>query len=126
MNNAKPTTFGLTYGYNGNDAPGAELNFGMGGAYLQDEWYVKENFRITAGLRLDLPMYFDQMTGNSAILAKSFSDVGDTLTSKRNIDVSQWPAAKVLPSPRLGFRWDVFNDRSLVLNGGLLDMYYQI
>ncbi|MFZ4724570.1 MAG: TonB-dependent receptor [Paludibacter sp.] len=118
MQNKKPLAYGLTYGYNGNDAPGAELNFGMGGAYVQDEWYITDNLRITGGLRLDLPMYFDKMSGNSAILTKSFSDIGDTLTNKRIIDVSKWPASKVLFSPRLGFKWDVNNDRSLVLNGG--------
>lgn len=109
--NAAPTAYGLTYGYNGNDAPGAELNFGMGGLYAQDEWYVNDGLRLTYGLRLDMPMYLDNMTGNSAINALTFAD-------GRKIDVSQWPATKVLLSPRVGFRWDVKNDRSIVVNGG--------
>ena len=108
---AKPAYYGLTYGYNGNDAPGAKLNFGMGGLYAQDEWYVNDGLRLTYGLRLDMPMYLDNMTGNSAINALTFAD-------GRKIDVAQWPATKVLLSPRVGFRWDVHNDRSIVINGG--------
>jgi len=110
-NNAKPTIYGLTYGYNGNDAPGAELNFGMGGLYAQDEWYVNDGLRLTYGLRLDLPMYFDKMSGNPGIDALTFAD-------NRKIDVSKWPTASILLSPRVGFRWDVMNDRSIVVNGG--------
>lgn len=122
MTNKAPIAYGLTYGYNNNDAPGAELNFGMGGVYAQDEWYLTENFRLTAGIRFDLPMYFDKMTGNPAIAALKFSDNGNTDVTtggiERTIDVSKWPTNKVLYSPRLGFRWDVFNNRSLIVNGG--------
>jgi hypothetical protein len=111
MNDAAPTTFGLTYGYNGQEAPGAELAFGMGGVYGQDEWSVSDVFRLTYGLRLDLPFYLNDLSGNSAIKELTFAD-------NRRIDVSQWPSAKVLLSPRLGFRWDVKNDRSVIITGG--------
>jgi hypothetical protein len=111
MNNAKPTAYSLTYGYNGNDAPGADLNFGLGGVYAQDEWYINDGLRLTYGLRLDIPMYLDNMTANPAISALTFAD-------NRKINVAQWPSTKVLLSPRLGFRWDVLNDRSIVVNGG--------
>lgn len=118
-NNAKPTAYGLTYGYGGNDAPGAELNFGMAGLYGQDEWYMNENFRLTYGLRLDMPMYFDKMAGNPAILGDGTATYpGLVFADERRIDVSQWPTSKLLLSPRVGFRWDVNGDKSLVLNGG--------
>ncbi len=111
IQNKTPNAYGLTYGYNNNDAPGAELNFGMGGLYAQDEWYVTDAFRLTYGLRLDMPFYLDDMQGNPAIEALTFAD-------SRKIDVSKFPSAKVLFSPRVGFRWDVNNDRKFVLNGG--------
>lgn len=111
MNNAKPTAYSLTYGYNGNDAPGADLNFGMGGVYAQDEWYINDGLRLTYGVRFDIPMYLDNMTGNPAIAALTFAD-------NRKVDVSKWPTTKVLLSPRLGFRWDVNKDRSVIINGG--------
>jgi hypothetical protein len=111
MNNAKPVMYALTYGYNGKEAPGADLAFGMGGVYAQDEWSLSDAFRLTYGLRLDLPIYLNDLASNAAISELTFLD-------NRKVDVSQWPSAKVLLSPRLGFRWDVKNDRSLIVNGG--------
>lgn len=49
--------YGITYGYNGKDAPGAELTFGMLGAYAQDEYSITPNLKLTYGLRFDLPLY---------------------------------------------------------------------
>lgn len=111
MNNSKPLAYGLTYGYGGNDAPGAELNFGMTGLYVQDEWYVNPDFRLTYGIRADLPLYFDKMNGNEEIQKLSFAD-------ERSIDVSKWPTPKVLYSPRIGFKWNINGDNSIVINGG--------
>lgn len=55
--------YGITYGYNGKDAPGAELTFGMLGAYAQDEYSITPNLKLTYGLRFDLPLYFDDLLG---------------------------------------------------------------
>ncbi len=111
MNDAKPTSFGLTYGYGGNDAPGAELNFGMIGVYGQDEWSITDAFKLTYGMRFDIPLYLNSLKSNRAIYDLKFAD-------GRQIDVSEWPSAKVLFSPRVGFRWDINNDRSVIINGG--------
>lgn len=111
MNNAKPTTFGITYGYNGEDASGAELNFGTMSFYAQDEWSISDVFRLTYGLRMDLPIALNSLPSNKAIGDLTFAD-------GRKIDVSRWPISKWLYSPRVGFRWDVKNDRSVIINGG--------
>lgn len=111
MNNAKPTSFGLTYGYGGNDAPGAELAFGMGGIYIQDEWTVTDQFKMTGGLRLDLPFYFNDLPKNNAISELTF-------VNGQKVDVSKWPKGRVLFSPRFGFNWDIMGDRSILLTGG--------
>lgn len=111
MNDAKPALFGLTYGYEGTDAPGSELTFGMAGLYAQDDWSISPTFRLTYGLRLDMPMYFNSLKGNSAIMEERFVD-------GTRIDVSKWPKTQVLFSPRVGFNWDVNGDRSIVINGG--------
>jgi hypothetical protein len=111
MNSATPTSYGLTYGYNGTEAPGAELAFGMLGAYVQDEWSLSDVFRLTYGLRMDLPVPLNRLPSNPAISNLTFAD-------GRKIDVSVWPTAQWQYSPRLGFRWDVKNDRSIILTGG--------
>ncbi len=111
INNATPTGFGVTYGYNGNDAPGAELTFGLAAIYAQDEWKVNNNIKVTYGLRIERPFFFDKLKDNPAISALTFID-------GRKIDVGSWPDAKMLFSPRLGFNWDVKGDRSLQVRGG--------
>jgi len=110
INNATPSGFGITYGYNGNDAPGAELTFGLGALYIQDEWKLSPNFKATYGVRLELPFFFDELQNNPAISALDFNG--------KKVDVSSWPEQKLLFSPRFGFNWDVKGDRSLQIRGG--------
>ena len=88
MTGEKPMLYGITYGYNGKDAPGAELTFGMLGAYAQDEYSITPNLKLTYGLRFDLPLYFDDLLGNAAIKEQSFNGT--------NVDVSEWPKSKLL------------------------------
>lgn len=111
LNSADPTGFGVTYGYQGNDAPGAELTFGFGAFYLQDEWQVSPKFKATYGVRLEMPFYLDEMRDNPAV-----SDL--TFANGKKIDVSTWPDRQILFSPRFGFNYDVLGDRSLQIRGG--------
>jgi hypothetical protein len=114
MTGAAPTTFGLTYPFGGGDGY-AKLHFGYGALYGQDEFKVTDHLKLTGGLRFELPMYLDDMTGNDAISALQFQDLdGDPLT----IDVGSWPKSKVTVSPRLGFNWDVKGDKSIQVRGG--------
>lgn len=105
-----PTAYGLTYGYGGNDAPGAELTFGMGAVYIQDEFKVNENLKLTGGVRVERPFYFDELKDNPAISALDFNG--------KKVDVSKWPNAKLVVLPRVGFNWDINGDQSMILRGG--------
>lgn len=107
----QPKFYGLTYGYNNTEAPGAELAFGMGGIYAQDDWSITPNFKLSYGLRFDIPMYFNSLTGNDAILNETFAN-------GERVDVSKWPKTQLLVSPRIGFNWDIKGDRSIVITGG--------
>ena len=111
LNNQAPSGFGVTYGYNGVDAPGAIATFGFAAAYLQDEWQVVPKLKLTYGVRLELPMYLDEMEDNPAISALTFID-------GKKMDVSTWPESQLVISPRFGFNWDVKGDRSLQVRGG--------
>jgi outer membrane receptor protein involved in Fe transport len=111
INGADPIGFGVTYGYNGNDAPGAELTFGFAAVYAQDEWQLRPRLKLTYGVRLERPFYLDEMKNNPAISALTFAD-------NKKIDVSTWPDGQILVSPRLGFNYDVKGDRSLQVRGG--------
>jgi hypothetical protein len=111
INGADPIGFGVTYGYNGNDAPGADLTFGLGALYAQDEWKAASNFKVTYGVRLEKPFYFDKMKDNPAISALLFKD-------NQKMDVGSWPKSQLLVSPRIGFNWDVKGDRTIQVRGG--------
>lgn len=109
-NGAAPETFALTYGYNGNTKPSADVAFGQLGVYLQDEWNIRENFKLTAGLRMDHLSFLNDIMRNQAIYDQDFNGV--------HIDTGAWPDSKMQFSPRLGFTWDVFNDKTLKVRGG--------
>lgn len=110
LNNATPALFSLTYGYNNTD-PYSELTFGLGAVYVQDEWQVNPKLKLTGGIRLELPFYFNDLESNPAIENYTFA-------GGQKIDVGTWPDQQLLASPRLGFNWDVLGDRSLQVRGG--------
>jgi len=109
--NYDPINFAYTYPINGLTNPVAELSFGQFSAYAQDEYSILDNLKFTAGLRIDLPMYLDGALDNPNLHDLKFAD-GQT------VDLSTWPDAKVLWSPRLGFSYDVFKNKSFKIRGG--------
>ena len=111
INNAKPTGFGVTYGYNGADPKGVEMSFGLGSLYVQDEWIMNKKFKLTYGVRAEYPMYHNSLMDNPAISALKFKD-------GFKFDISTWPNTKLQINPRVGFNWDVKGDRSLQVRGG--------
>ena len=116
MNGATPEVVCLTYGYGGETNPAARVQFSQLGFYAQDDWNITDRFKLTYGTRID-GLFFnngDLMT-NNAILALNYYDGGGNV---RHIDTGKWPKSKVSISPRVGFTWDVFGDRSLKVRGG--------
>ena len=109
--NSNPEIVCLTYGYDGKSDPAARVQFNKLGIYLQDDWNILDNLKLTYGLRLD-GLFFnngDLMT-NKAIYDLDYNG--------EHIDTGKWPSSKMTISPRLGFTWDVFGDKSLKVRGG--------
>ena len=109
--NSTPEVFCLTYGYDGESAPAARVQFNRPGIYAQDEWNVTDKLKLTYGLRVD-GLFFnnnDLMT-NAAIYNLDYSG--------RHIDTGKWPKNSITFSPRFGFTYDVFGDKSLKVRGG--------
>jgi hypothetical protein len=117
LNNQAPSAFALTYSFLPDGAdPYAELDFGLGGLYVQDEYRVSDKFKLTAGVRLDMPFYFNDLISNPAVSALTFKD--ETGLNDVKLDVGQWPKSRLLVSPRVGFYYDITGDRKLQLRGG--------
>ena len=109
--NQAPEVFCLTYGYDGETKPAARVQFNKLGIYAQDDWNVNNKFKLTYGLRFD-GLFFnngDLMT-NKAIFDLDYDG--------RHIDTGKWPNSSITVSPRVGFTYDVFGDKSLKLRGG--------
>lgn len=119
LNDMQPSVYAVTYGYNGEKNPIAELGFGQLAVYAQDEYRVNRNLKITAGVRVDKPVYLTTPLANAG-----FSKYADTAVFKNPqgedyfYNPAEWPASKMLVSPRVGFNFDVNGDKSLVVRGG--------
>ncbi|MGB4845784.1 MAG: TonB-dependent receptor [Ferruginibacter sp.] len=115
LTNAPPIAYGLTYAYAG-QKPYVELEFGQVSIYAQDEIKFNDRFKLTVGLRADRPLFQNKLTGNPGISALTFADLdGNPI----NLDVSKWPKERTYISPRIGFNWDVYGNKSMIIRGGL-------
>ena len=91
----------------------AELTYGQASFYVQDEIKVNPKLKITLGLRAERPVYVEKALENPAITALTFPDKNGNPTHYNG----QWPTARVNMSPRIGVRWDVKGDKSLIVRG---------
>lgn len=111
VSGARPKDFGITF----SNSPGfaqafPEFKYAQTSAYLQDEIVVNSQFKVTAGIRFDLPTYPEPLAEHPIIAGLDFG--GKSFSS------STLPATKLMVSPRLGFNYDITGDRTLVLRGG--------
>ncbi len=89
------------------------------GFYGQDEFQVSNQFKLTFGVRLDIPMFLTELNTD-----QNFNDVTTPLIEAEgwNMDgakAGQMPSAQIMVSPRVGFNWDILGDKSLQLRGGV-------
>jgi len=99
----------------GQEKPIQPLEVTYLGAYAQDEWQVTKDLRLTFGLRLDVPFFGDTGFKNAEVDGMSFRDEdGNTV----KYSTSKMPDPNILWSPRFGFNWDVFGNRSTQVRGG--------
>jgi len=105
----KPVTAAATYSVVPGEAkPAAEFSAAQLGFYFQDEIEAFTGFKLTAGLRADVPMIFDTPPANALVT-----------TAFPNNRTDQTPQRRILVSPRLGFNWDLTGTRSIQLRGGV-------
>ena len=101
----------------------AETNVGQLSFYLQDEWDVTDNFKLTYGLRFDKPLFFDSAERAQDVIDVSFYQpeipyVNPNTGEVQLLDSTQMPSNDWLISPRVGFNYDVKGDSTIQLRGG--------
>jgi hypothetical protein len=104
--------FGITYGNGANHSPFvAEMSTNQWSLYLQDNWSISDRFRMSLGVRLELPSYPSLKDNFNEDYYKI--DFGGNHYRTDNV-----PDATVSFSPRVGFNWDITGERNLILRGG--------
>jgi hypothetical protein len=109
------------------------LTVGQLAGYVQDEWKIASNFKLTYGVRIDKPLYFPSKAryndGSGKLSSptlqntddlKLFNEAGDPVSNGpgKDIDNTRMPTGRPLFSPRLGFNWDVKEDKTVQVRGG--------
>lgn len=102
-----PSFFQRVFSRTSDPKQAAEFSVNQFGFYVQDEWSVAPHFKVTAGLRLDIPMLPDTPAANDSI---PIYFPGYMTT--------EVPDGNLLFSPRVGFNWDVSKDRTTQIRGG--------
>lgn len=88
--------------------------FGAGqvGFYAQDKWNINNNFELTYGLRVDIPLFFDEPAEN-----KDFNEYAEK--QGWGISTNHKLSSTPLWSPRAGFRYKINGNKHYVLRGGV-------
>jgi hypothetical protein len=98
-------------------APEQVLQIHTLSAYIQDEHQINEKLKLTYGLRADRTSVGETAVNyyNPVVAGFNFKNV-DGSTYK--VNTANMPAAKVYFSPRIGFNYDVFGNKTLQVRGG--------
>ena len=109
-----PTYYSKSYSFDPNDDPmqtngAAKWKAMQLGVYGQDEYQVAKNMLVTAGLRIDLPVFFDKPEPNPQFNTSYYFS---------NVATGVLPKARLMWSPRIGFNWDAFDNKSTQIRGG--------
>ena len=102
----------------------AETNVGQMSFYVQDEWFVNDKFKLTYGIRMDKPLYFDSdekaqdVIDGTGDYAPGTPYVNPNTGQVQLLDNTKMPTDKWVISPRVGFNYDVNGDDTTQLRGG--------
>ncbi|GGG37401.1 hypothetical protein GCM10011414_03500 [Croceivirga lutea] len=105
-------------GVNGDESAGsADFKTEQYGFYVQDEVDLTDNFRVSLGARIDIPVWKDGPVNDDF----NTRTVGLLEAAGKNLQgarVGQQVSNAVF-SPRIGFNWDVDGERNTQVRGGI-------
>ncbi|WP_041495283.1 TonB-dependent receptor [Nonlabens marinus] len=99
-------------------AAAAAFNYSQLGFYAQDAWNLTENFRLTYGIRVDVP-YFEDGTVNDDFNTRTVALLEAAGKDLQGARVGKPIASRLHVAPRLGINWDVKGDNTTQVRGGI-------
>ncbi len=99
---------------------GPSFNAAQLAFYAQDEIQINPDFKLTLGIRLDIPIFTDDPPLDNV----QFNNETIPILEQAGWDLqgaraSQSPSTQLLFSPRVGFNYDINGDKTTQLRGGV-------
>ncbi|MEN8156317.1 MAG: TonB-dependent receptor [Bacteroidota bacterium] len=103
------------------DGSAAAADFSMlqWGIYAQDEFQVSPDLKVTAGIRLDMPMFLTESPVDDHFNSTTAAQLEAAGWDLEGAQSGQMPKSSIMLSPRVGFNWDLSGDKSTQMRGGV-------
>ncbi len=89
------------------------------GFYLQDEFQVSDNFKLTGGLRFDFPIWPTDVPINNDFNNETIPDLEAQGYDLLGARTGGFIGSSIAFAPRLSFNWDVNGNQETQVRGGL-------
>lgn len=100
-----------------NSTGAAEFITSQFGVYIQDDWNLADNFKLSLGVRVDVPYWRDGIVNDvfNQQTIPLLQAAGKNLQGAR---VGKGVNSDLYIAPRVGYNWDVFGNKTTQLRGG--------
>ncbi len=92
------------------------FDFSQASVYAQDEMELSKFFKLTVGLRLEMPII--RFPNDNRNLDFDAVVAAHPESSFAGLSTADLPRLTVNVSPRVGFNWDITKDRKIIMRGG--------
>lgn len=89
------------------------------GFYAQDEMQVNDNLRLTAGIRVDIPIFLDDPKDDGYFNTTAAPLIQTAGYNLKGAKAGQSPKPQFLVAPRFGFNYDLNGNQTTQLRGGI-------
>lgn len=100
-------------------AAAADFKMMQVGLYVQDEFQATDNFKLTIGLRADMPIFLTAPGVDTDFNSTTVPVLEAAGWDLQGAEAGKMPKSSLLFSPRIGFNWDVHGDETTQLRGGV-------
>ncbi len=86
--------------------------------YAQDEYEINDNFKLTYGIRADIPIFTDDPPLDNTEFNTQTLPQLEQFYDLKGARASKAPGVSIMLAPRIGFNWDVKGDQTAQFRGG--------